>query len=696
MRNIFTSALLILFVCSFSKGAGPLFFTESDKTRIATNIQVDDRMRARSQTIISKAQDIDISALPVADFNWWNSPDAYATDEYMAVRFMLMEYSDAARDSAYAWMLSGDDNFADKSKEILMLLSEFRFEYYNVNSGIDYSSATLPAMQAYELVYDFFDQSEHYKMRLFFDNALTPIKNCNYYWMLHHPAGSLMSNHEGWHNVFFAMYGFFYDDQDLIYRAIESEGGFKAMLKDGFQDDGVSLEGSLGYHMVQLTTMVLVADMSYNCGYIDNLYEYSEQGRCFTDVYANTISMLFPDGMIPPIGDTYGNLRYLRTYPHNELIYTRTGDQRLAYIINQNSTRVDNALLWGETSIPQNVDVPQMSSKLWRDHGFIALRGQEGENYWDGGGNTVFATFSNNRAHNHADGLSLMLYSNNHLWLRDSECKNAGTDTFGSDVNQNLNWTTISHNTVLIDESNQVRSPEPLDMLEFSVSSDMKKLRIADLNGHLYSGVRQCRTVFVNDHYVLDVFEVNSDQQHKISWITHIDGESNSMSYNMWQQSQWQDEAPWSFLEGKSVSMISGVSFWESFINADKHMRMDIKTNSPAKCIKTQYPVTEAEPAAYIPMRLFEINGSDAIYAAVYRTDNAPITSAANISIDAANAEDIVVTVEIDGSESSYHLSQPLVECGSAGILATDLNKDCYVDIQDFMILAASWMKSTI
>ncbi|MFI4911213.1 MAG: heparinase II/III family protein [Sedimentisphaeraceae bacterium JB056] len=657
---------------------------------------VDDRMRTVSQSIISDAQNIDISTLPVDDFNWWNSPDAYASDEYMAVRFMLMEYSNAARNSAYGWMLSDDSSLAEKSKAILLLLSEFRFEYYDVNSGIDYSSATLPALQAYELVYDFFDQSEHSKMALFFDNALLSIKKCNDYWMQYHPAGSTMSNHEGWHNVFFAMYGFFYDDQEMIYRAIEGVGGFKAMLRDGFQDDGVWLEGSLGYHMVQLTTMTYIADMSYNCGYIDNLYVYSEQGRSFVDTYANTISLLFPDGMIPSIGDNYGNLRYLKTYPEIELIHTRTGDQRFAYLINQNSVRNSKALLWGLPVIPQDVSAVGIGSKLWPEHGFAALRLKTDSDYWNGEYDTVFTTFSNNVAHSHADGLSLMLYGKGHLWLRDSECKNAGTNTFGSDVNQNLNWTTISHNTILIDESNQVRNPEPLDLLEFSDFSGTKKIRIADLNGHLYSGVRQCRTVFLNDDYVLDVFEINSDGQHKISWITHIDGESNSMSYNIWQENQWPEEMPWSFLNGKSVSMMPSVSFWESFVNSDKYMRMDVKVNQSATCVKTQYPVTEIEPVAYIPMRLFEVNGSYAVYAVVYRTDNSPITSDANITINDSDVENVIITVEINGIESSFDLSQPLVECGSAGVLDTDLNKDCYVDIQDFMILAASWMKSTI
>lgn len=678
MKNIkiFKNLILIsgvLFASLVAGGEKPkLFFTDSDIARIKYNIGKDEFFKELASKVIKKAEQVDITKLPYDDFESWNMPDLPDRNG-PNLRFMLMNFSDSARDLSYAWMLEGDEKFALKAKKILLHLSKFKFYYNDTNSGIDYSSATLPAMQAYSLIYGFFNDQEQERMKTFFYDAVKAVKKCNDYWALHNPAGVPYSNHEGWHNVCFAMTGFFYNDKNLIDRAIDGKRGFNKMLQYGFQDDGIWLEASLPYHFVQLSTMLLVADMSYNCGYKDNLYENKIDGRSLSRLYSNIIDLSFPDTMLPPVGDGYGRTRLLKNYGAYEQLYTRTGKPKFAFLINQNSKRNKDSLLYGTYEIPQNISVPAVYSRLWMQHGYAILRMQEGTDYWKGEDNTLFASFSNNIAHAHADGLSIMLFAKNHLWLRDAECRNAGVNTFGSDVNQHLNWTTPSHNTVMIDNCNQVRHPKPLGLFEFTILPDIKRLCIGDLNGHLYEGVKQLRTCIVTADYVLDIFEVQADRVRDIAWITHVDAKCDDVFDSKWEQSQWQQKngtedvestfdnathvQSWSFLKGKQLSQ-PGKQFWETFTNNGKFFRIDVASSKPSVYVKTLYPKDESSPEKNMPMRLIQAKEDSIVYAAVYRVEEKKIETPVNIKIEEeSNTGDWDVNLEFNTNRFSHRIS---------------------------------------
>ncbi|MFI4911214.1 MAG: alginate lyase family protein [Sedimentisphaeraceae bacterium JB056] len=649
-----------------------LFFTDSDIARINSNIKNDEFFRELASNLINKAESVDIAKLPYKDFELWNKPDIPDRNG-PNLRFMLMKFSNSARVLAYAWMLDGDKEFALKSKKILLYLSDFKFNYDDVNSGIDYASATLPAMQAYSQVYEYFDDQEQEKMKSFFYTAVNAVKKCNDYWALNNPAGVMYSNHEGWHNVCFAMVGFFYNDQSLIDRAIDGKRGFNKMLQYGFQDDGVWLEASLPYHFVQLSTMIMVADMSYNCGYKTNLYENKIDGRSLSQLYLNIIDLSFPNTMIPPVGDGYGKARFLKNYGVYEQLYTKTGEPGFVFLINQNDKRNNDSLLYGMGEIPQKTAAPEVYSRLWMQHGYAMLRMQEGKDYWKGEGNTLFASFSHNSCHAHADGLSIMLFGEERLWLRDAECKNSGANTFGSDVNQHLNWTTPSHNTVIIDNCNQIRHPEPLGLFEFTVLPDLKRVCIGDLNGHLYEGVKQLRTCIVTDEYVLDVFEVESDEAHDVAWVTHVDARSDDIFSSQWRDEQWTQQqqpddvvktfsnntaiASWSFLGDRQISQ-TGHQFWETFVNGDKNFRIDVVCSEPAKYVKTLFPLDESAPQKQMPMRLIESNADNIVYAALYRISDENIDERVDIVVsEESNTHDWDVVLKFSDQSISHRVA---------------------------------------
>jgi hypothetical protein len=654
--------VFLVFTCACFAGnqRASIFLNKEDISRIRANVEQDAFFARLAQNKINTAKSIRTQNMPEFNNDWWkeyqgaeyvNGINRHITRENQ--RIIPLRYGNSARDLAIAYILTENEEFAVKAKSILIDMTELEFVHVDVNSGLDYSSSVFPAIEAYDIIYDYFTESEHSRMREFFYALVDTVGQCSDFWIANEPAGVPISNHDGWHHVCFTMVGLFYQDQELIDRGIKGAKGFEVALKYGFEDDGVWLEASLPYHFIQLGTMLRIAEMSYVSGYKD-LYSYSnDDGLSLAQIYGSAVDIVFPDGLLPPIGDGYGELIYPSTYGEYELLYLRTGDQRFAYLLNMNKQRSSDALLWGAGDISTDF-VPDTRSRLWPQHGYAALRTQEGKDYWNGKGYSVFASFSNNNTHHHADGLSVMLFSDNHLWLRDSEAHPGRAERWGSEFNQMLNWTTMSHNTVVVDRENQVRNPKPLDLIEFTVLPEAKRLCMGDLNGHLYEGVRQMRTIIATDDYVLDVFEVAADSERDIAWVTHIDADENQIFQTKWQQSQWIDQTPWSFLKGKEISS-KAESFWETFTQDGKHFRIDLIVDNQAKYIKTNYPTTQGK---YIPMRMIEADGvRRAMFAAVYRVSSEPITSPIEINIKKGIGENIEILFQRNGRRFSHRVS---------------------------------------
>ena len=59
-----------------------------------------------------------------------------------------------------------------------------------------------------------------------------------------------------------------------------------------------------------------------------------------------------------------------------------------------------------------------------------------------------------------------------------------------------------------------------------STISALQRATIGDLNGRLYEGVRQLRTLIVSEGWVLDFFQAASTAPLEFAWLTHVDGEA--------------------------------------------------------------------------------------------------------------------------------------------------------------------------
>lgn len=196
---------------------------------------------------------------------------------------------------------------------------------------------------------------------------------------------------------------------------------------------------------------------------------------------------------------------------------------------------------------------------------------------------------------------------------------------------------------------------------------------MGDLNGHLYEDVKQLRTCIVTDDYVLDVFEVKADGVHDIAWITHVDAQPDKIFDSRWQHTKWPQReqskdidrtflnnttvTSWSFLSDKQTSQTTR-QFWETFVNGDKHFRMDVVCSEPAMYVKTQFPLDESAPDKQMPMRLIEAKADNIVYAALYRISDKDIDTPVDIVVsEESNTHDWNVILKFDSRSESHRVA---------------------------------------
>ena len=646
-----------------------LFLTTNDIQRAKRGIKSSALFANLANQIIQSAKQFELSKLPKLETDWWKSekkkPFMKRTSPLIVknTHKYLTDYGVAAEKCAYAFLLTSQTNFADKAKQILLKVSGYPFSFETVGVGLYYGRASLKILNAYDILYDQFTINEHKQMDAFFMRLLKAVKKNNDYWVKYEPGGPL-NNHFAYHSSCFMAIGFFYERPALVKRAISGSHGFEDFLKNGFHDDGFWLENSTAYHFVQLYGMLIMANMTANVNYSLDLYDYTNaDGKNLKQGYDVMIKAMFPNGIIPPLGDAYGSLHKAAENVGYEYLYTKFREPGYAWLINTFSNRENpknrNEILFhGVPNIPK-ANPPEQKTQLWPEHGIAALRTEEGTNYWNGKGWTAIATFGNNFPHHHADKLSIIIFKDNHIWLPDCEAVPSGYDKFGSEYNQKFNWQTLSHNTILVNWKSQLRSPaKPMDLIEFKDLPAEKKLIIGDVKGKtynevLYSGVKQLRTLIVNEEYLLDVFQVKCRGNKEVGWITHIDGISEYSSVTNFSSYNFPKIEPWQFIKKAEASVKTQKSYNEIFKNKNDKFTFDFLCNVPVKIIKCDYPREYSRENGKIKMRVLTAKGDDFIFVTLYRCGK-KASEKAKIIMEKEGTNSLLVKIKI-GDEIFTH-----------------------------------------
>jgi hypothetical protein len=347
------------------------------------------------------------------------------------------------------------------------------------------------------------------------------------------------SNRQTWHNAALAAIAIWFEDEELLTRAVQAPTGMLAHLVRGFGDDGMWYEGE-NYHLFALRGQLTAMGWARQAG-VDLLEDERLAGRLAAALRAPALSAL-PDHTFPArkdsrFGISLAQPMYLELW---EVGLARLGNEsdplwswlRELYAVpapeagsfdsylheagrptpSGPRTRADLswwALLEMAPSLPESSEPWTPGPLLLEEQGLAILR--EGSRYASlecgkfGGG------------HGHPDRLSLTLHADGHHWLADPGA--------GSYVTPDLAWyrSTLAHDAPRLDGRSQAPGDARCDAFDVRDGWSWARGRFGDLARTLVAGT-----------YLLDVVELNGVEERLLELPWHPDGRVEVVTPGGW------------------------------------------------------------------------------------------------------------------------------------------------------------------
>lgn len=646
-----------------------LLITATHVRRAKTGIAQGGLFAALARSLVQRARSGKPEDLPPLERAWWETErhkpwvDTYAPI-WHHTGIVPAQWARLAQDCARASLLFDEPDLKTKAKRVLLDLARYTFEFDHYDVGMNYTLWCKDALDAYDILYDSIDEAGHARMKAFFERFLAAVVKNDEYWIAHRIGGGEINNHYAWHKMGRVMIGLFFGRNELVKQAIDGPKGIDMMMRHGFRDEGLWLEAAIPYQFAQTHALMIVAEMLENAGYPLDLWNYpSGDGRTLKQSYDALFALLFPNRVLPPVGDCYGRRPHMGSYEDFEVLYRRFHEPHCAWLLRDCPDRTRRPLsVWscpekllfdGEPEILPGKP-PAMSTRLWPEHGYAALRTVEGEDYWSGRGWTVFATYADFNVHGNHDKLSIMLYGEGHLWAPRFEAFSFAEQKFAASIQRDLNRATLCQNTVMVGEADQAVLPRKLDLVEFHSLPDVKRLSIGDLAGRLYPGVRQLRTVIARNEYVFDFFELESSRAQRYTWLFHVDGVPKADSAASWGDAALLGAGPWKYL--RDMRQASGTSpYWEVFQHDEQQFRVDLVSDGPVTIKRCSFPADDTSRPATLPMLLVGASRAKAWFAAVYRSGAGP-ADGAKITLQDDVLNSYLATLTIRGKTFTHRI----------------------------------------
>jgi hypothetical protein len=357
----------------------------------------------------------------------------------------------AVRDLGLLYQLSGDKRYAAKAREILLAYADRYLSYplHNtrnepkVGGGrvgpqtLDESTWLIPMAQGADAVWETFapTEIESLKTKLFYPAAEVIRQH-----------GMKIHNIQCWKNSAVGLVGLLFGDATLVADAIDSEHGYQAQMAQGVNADGAWYEGAWGYHFYTMDAVRPLTEAAFRCN-ID-LY-----GDAYKKMFLAPIELAMPDGRLPAFNDSKtasakGNANY-------EIALARYKDPRFALPLTKSSRRTLQAFVSGVESLPPAPSAPE-PSRNYPASGYAVLRAGAGA---DASGKTqgvLSRTWlclkygPHGGGHGHPDKNSFVLYGAGRILADDP-----GTANYGVPIQLGWYKTTLAHNTLVVDETNQ-------------------------------------------------------------------------------------------------------------------------------------------------------------------------------------------------------------------------------------------------
>jgi len=601
-----------------------LFLNRQEMERARRRAAEDPRAGAIRDRLVAQAEAGLQEAVETPDDAWWaTARDKPWSQTYPEVFEHTVQrpqrIARAAWDLATAWWLTGREQYARQAGRRLALLADYSFapEHYDV--GMNYAVWGCRMLAAYELLLESLPADLRDRLDACFARMAWAIARNDRFWLAHDVGGGI-NNHLAWHKLMLGLLGLFYDRPDMVDYCVHGPRGLAGLLAVGLTDDGLWCESSLVYQVTATAPMLLFADCRRRWdGDVSLLEGTFADGRTLKQSFDAMFDTLGPGLMVPPVGDAYAARWRLADMPAMELAWAAWGDPRYAWLLKHCAEPGLRSLT--APAPPPDAPAPAVRSRLFPEHGYVFLRSHADAEYWHNpAALCAFLTFDRAGVHSNADKLGLMLFAGDRLLLPDREARASVPHAFSSRVQAELNRSTLCHNTVMIDSRDQRSSPLMLDLIEYRDLPPEKRVTAADLEGRLYEGVRQMRTLALTDAYLLDVFQVDGgDVPRQTDWLAHVmdepadsDGEPAGM-----QPVDLPREGPWRWLSGARAAPVTGpVELgWKA---GSAGLRLCMLDPGQATLILCGFPTSDDPQGPTVPMLIVRRVASRSLFAALW------------------------------------------------------------------------------
>ena len=419
--------------------------------------------------------------------------------------------ADRVRDAGLLYQVTGENRYADAARDILLAYANKYADYPlhtirnepKIGGGkigsqtLDESVWLIPVAQGADLIWGALSEADRQTIatKLLLPAARDVIL----------PHKLPVHNIQCWKNSAVGLVGFLLKDKALISAAIDDPAqGYRNQLAKGVLADGPWWEGAWGYHFYTMSALWPLTEAARNNG-ID-LY-----GPEFRKMFDAPLNFVQPDMVLPPFNDS-GAVNLVGQAPIYELAYARYKDPRYLILLNRSDRDSNFALYFGVTPLPAAPAIERASINYPASGSAILTRGAGRDATWlclkygpHGGG------------HGHPDKLSFVLYAGGQVVAPDPSIT-----SYGSPWHNNWYKSTLSHNTLAIDEQNQ--KPAEGKCIAFGTEAGID-YAIAEA-GKVHESVRFTRTVAMLDESTfLFIDQLASDKPHTLDIAYHHRGQ---------------------------------------------------------------------------------------------------------------------------------------------------------------------------